>query len=417
MGAPLPLSSTSTHVISRHTTLPGATALALMLAALSMVGPFAVDTYLPAFANMEVSLHATAIEVQQTLTVYLLSFGVMTLLHGALSDAFGRRNIILAALAIFALASLGCAISPSVGWLCTFRILQGISAGAGIVIGRAIIRDIHSGTEAARLLSLVTMIFSIAPALAPVIGGGIVKFLNWRAVFFFLFIYTVLLLAYCYRMLPETLPEAKRQPFNPGSLKKSYSRIFRSPLFHLKTATVALNFAGLFLYVAAAPAFLSTHLGLRTDQFGWQFIPSVAGIFCGALAANRLAGRLSIPTQVFIGFSFLISAALFNMLYHAFFPPALPWSVAPLFFYTFGMSIVAPGATLLVLDMFPDIRGIAASCQSFVVMVFAALISGVVAPALSSSAIELATGQLLFTAGGFFCWISTRFYPPLQKQP
>ena len=404
-------SKTTTHV-----QLAGAGALAMMLAALSMLGPFSVDTYLPAFPNIQASLQASPIEVQQTLTAYMLSFAVMILWHGALSDAFGRRNIILAALAVFAIASLGCASAHSVQYLWAFRILQGVSSGAGIVIGRAIIRDLHTGAPAERLLSLVTMIFSIAPAIAPIIGGWIVKLLDWRAIFLFLFAYTVLLLWYCYKHLPETLPAAKRQPFNLPFLTKSYRRVFGSPLFHFKAGTIAFNFAGLFLYIAAAPVFITQHLKLGPDQFAWQFIPAVSGIFLGALSANRLAGRITIPHQVLIGFAFLIGAGLANVGYHLFFPPALPWSVAPLFFYTFGMSVAAPGITLLVLDLFPTIRGIAASCQSFAMMMLSSLVAGVIAPVLSHSVLWLAIGQLSFALIALMLWLGSRSYHVKQSR-
>jgi DHA1 family bicyclomycin/chloramphenicol resistance-like MFS transporter len=382
----------------------GRTGLALMLAGLAMLGPFSVDTYLPAFPNIQATLHASAIEVQQTLTVYMLAFAMMILWHGALSDAFGRRNVILGSLAVFAVASLGCAAAHSVGYLWAFRMLQGVSAGAGIVIGRAIIRDMHAGVAATRLLSLVTMIFSIAPAIAPILGGWIVTLLDWRSIFLFLFAYTVLLLWYCWRRLPETLPPARRQPFSPHFLMHSYRSVFRSLQFQLKAGAVAFNFAGLFLYIAAAPVFLTQHLGLGPSQFAWQFVPAVSGIFCGALAANRLADRMSIPSQVAIGFRLLMGAALFNLAYHALFPPALPWSVAPLFFYTFGMSIVAPGATLLVLDLFPEIRGIVASCQSFTQTMLAAAVSGVIAPFLDRSALWLAAGQFGCVVLGLLLW-------------
>ena len=375
-----------------------------MLAALAMLGPFAIDTYLPAFPNIQATLHASALEVQQTLTAYMLSFAVMILWHGALSDSFGRRNIILGSLALFALASLGCAAAHSVTYLWAFRMLQGMSAGAGVVIGRAIIRDLYADSAATRLLSLVTMIFSIAPAIAPILGGWIVKLLDWRSIFLFLFFYTVLLLWYCYRNLPETLPPAARQPFNPRNLATSYKQVFRSPLFHLRAGAVAFNFAGLFLYVAAAPVFLTEQLHLGPDQFGWQFIPSVGGIFFGALCANRLAGRMSVANQILIGFAFLVGASALNVGYHLLFPPMIPWSVLPLFFYTFGMALVAPGATLMVLDLFPAIRGIVASCQSFTLTMLGALMSGVLAPLLSHSALWLAGGQLSCALLGYACW-------------
>lgn len=386
-----------------------------MLAALSMLGPFAIDTYLPAFPNIQSTLHATPLQVQQTLTVYMLAFAAMILWHGALSDSFGRRNIILGSLAVFAVASLGCAAAHSVTYLWAFRMLQGISAGAGVVIGRAIIRDLYVGSAAARLLSLVTMIFSIAPAIAPVLGGWIVKLTDWRTIFLFLFFYTVLLLWYCYRHLPETLPQAGRQAFNPHNLWHSYKQVFRAPLFHLKAGAVAFNFCGLFLYVAAAPVFLTEQLHLGPDQFGWQFIPSVAGIFFGALTANRLAGRMSVYMQITIGFSFLVGAAVANVLYHLFFPPMVPWSVLPLFFYTFGMSMVAPGATLMVLDLFPAIRGIVASFQSFTLTMMGALVSGVIAPLLSHTALWLAAGQLGFALLGLGFWAASRSYKTLQS--
>ncbi|MBC3917812.1 multidrug effflux MFS transporter [Undibacterium sp. CY18W] len=384
--------------------------LATLLAALAMLGPFSIDTYLPAFPNIQATLHASALEVQQTLTAYMLSFAVMTLWHGALSDAFGRRNVILVALAVFAVASFGCASVHSIHYLWGFRILQGVSAGAGMVVGRAIIRDLYAGAPAERLLSLVTMIFSIAPAIAPILGGWIVSFVSWRAIFLLLFGYTIVLWWASYKYLPESLPLDKRQPFSAEFLWESYKKVFKSPLFHLKAGTIAFNFAGLFLYVSAAPAFITQHLHLGPDQFGWQFVPSVGGIFFGALAANRLAGKMTVWKQVSIGFCFLLGAAVFNVVFHFFSPPVLLWSVTPLFFYTFGMSLVAPGATLLVLDLFPNIRGIVASCQSATVTMLGAVIAGIVAPALDHSVLTLALGQLGCTAIAAVMWYTGRAY-------
>ena len=390
--------------------VPGTVALAAMLAAMAMLGPFSIDAYLPAFPNIQADLKATPIEVQQTLTAYMLAFAAMVLWHGALADAFGRRNVVLVSLVIFAIGTFGCAASHSVHYLWIFRIMQGVSAGAGVVVGRAIIRDLYADAAAVRLLSLVTMIFTIAPAIAPILGGWIVAYSDWRTIFLALLAYTVLLFLYCWRRLPETLPPEKRQPFNPRFLWQSYSTIFSSPLFHMKAGVVALNFAGLFLYIAAAPVMLPVHLGLGPDQFGWLFIPSVAGIFLGALAANRIAGKISYPRQINIGFGFLLAAATFNVAYHSLFPAALPWSVAPLFVYTFGMSFIGPGATLLTLDLFPHIRGTVASCQSFALTLLGALVAGVIAPVLSHSVLWLAAGQALFALMALGLWIASRIY-------
>jgi DHA1 family bicyclomycin/chloramphenicol resistance-like MFS transporter len=382
--------------------------LATLLAALSMLGPFSIDAYLPAFPQIQAQLAATPLQVQQTLTAYMLAFAVMVLWHGALSDAFGRRNVILVALVVFAIGSFGCASASSVEYLWVFRVLQGVSAGAGVVVGRAIIRDLYSDTAAARLLSMVTMIFSIAPAIAPVVGGWIVTLLDWRAIFLALSVYTVLLFWFCWKHLPETVPPTERQPFNPRFLAQSYGAVFSSFLFLTMAGVTALNFAGLFLYIAAAPVMLPESLGLGPSEFAWLFVPTVSGIFFGSLVANRLAGKMDFARQIRMGFFFMLGAVTFNVIYHAFLPPALPWTVAPMFFFTFGSSLIAPGATLLALDLFPRIRGTVASCQSFILTLLGAIVAGAVAPALSHSVLALALGQAFFVLLSLLCWDTAR---------
>ena len=170
----------------------------------------------------------------------------------------------------------------------------------------------------------------------------------------------------------------------------------------------ALNFAGLFLYIAAAPVMLPESLGLGPSQFAWLFVPTVSGIFFGSLVANRLAGKMDFARQIRMGFFFMLGAVTFNVIYHAFFPPALPWTVAPMFFFTFGSSLIAPGATLLALDLFPRIRGTVASCQSFLLTLLGAIVAGAVAPALSHSVLALALGQAFFVLLSLACWDTAR---------
>lgn len=391
-------------------TMLSAGGLATLLAGLSMLGPFSIDAYLPAFPQIQANLHASALEVQQTLTAYMLAFAGMVLWHGALSDAFGRRNVILVALVVFAIGTFGCAAASSVHYLWVFRIMQGVSAGAGVVVGRAIIRDLYSDTAAARLLSMVTMIFSIAPAIAPVLGGWIVILFGWRAIFLALCLFTLVLGWVCWQHLPETVPKDRRQPFNPRFLAGSYGAIFSSFLFHMKAGITALNFAGLFLYITASPVMLPQQLHLGPSGFAWLFVPTVSGIFLGSMAANRMAGKRSFANQIWIGFGFMLGAVAFNVGYHLFLPPALPWTVLPMFFFTFGSSIIAPGATLLALDLFPHIRGTVASCQSFVSTLLGAIVAGLIAPALSHSVLALALGQAGFALAALACWVISRQY-------
>jgi DHA1 family bicyclomycin/chloramphenicol resistance-like MFS transporter len=388
--------------------------LAALLAALAMLGPFSVDAYLPAFPNIQETLHATPIEVQQTLTAYMLAFAVMSLWHGALSDAFGRRNVVLVGLIVFAVGTLGCASAHSVHYLWIFRILQGISAGAGVVVGRAIIRDLYSDAPAARLLSMVTMIFSIAPAIAPVLGGWIVTLFDWRSIFLGLLLFSVVLWWICWQHLPETMPVERRQPFNPRFLARSYWDIFSSVLFQMKSGVVAFNFGGMFLFIAGAPVLLPVHLHLGPSGFAWLFVPAVSGIFLGALAANRMAGKMSYQRQIGIGYVFMLTAVSGSVLYHSLLPPALPWTVLPMFFYNFGSSVINPSATLLALDLFPHIRGTVASCQSFLTTLMGAIVAGIVVPALTHSVLAMALGQAGFALASLACWLVSRQYKRMK---
>jgi DHA1 family bicyclomycin/chloramphenicol resistance-like MFS transporter len=212
-----------------------------MLGGLSLLGPLSIDAYLPAFADIQRDFQASTADLQLTLTGYLLAFACMSLLHGALSDAFGRRRVILFALLAFALAALGCALAPSVGWLTAFRVVQGMSAGVGTVVGRAIIRDCFEGAAAARLLALVSMIFSLSPALAPVFGGWVVTLFTWRVIFLTLFAYAVAMLVLCGLSLPETLPRHARRPFGIGSMARQYVVVFRNRRFRLVALAIALR--------------------------------------------------------------------------------------------------------------------------------------------------------------------------------
>ena len=376
----------------------------MMLAALAMLGPFTVDTYLPAFPDIAASLKATQLQVQQTLTAYMFFFAVMILWHGAISDALGRRAVILVSLAAFVVASLGCAASHSIEYLWAFRVLQGLSAGAGVVVGRAMIRDTFEGPAAQRLLSLVTMIFSIAPAIAPVIGGWMIGWFPWRSIFLLLFALSAALLVWCWRRLPETLPLERRHPLDAGMLAGHYRRVFLSMRFQLLAATISFNFAGLFLYVAAAPVFVIQHMKLGPHQFAWQFVPSVSGIFLGALCSNRMAGRMEHGRQLRIAFATMLGAALCNVVYHLLMPPMVPWSVLPLFFYCLGFSMSTPVLTLFIFDLFPNIRGLVASCQSFTQTMLSSAVAGLLAPMLWSTVLMLAVGQLGLLAIGLICW-------------
>jgi MFS transporter, DHA1 family, multidrug resistance protein len=380
--------------------------LAVMLGGLSLLGPLSIDAYLPAFADIQRDFHAGAADLQLTLTGYLLAFACMSLVHGPLSDAFGRRRIILVALSAFALAALGCALSPSVGWLTACRVAQGLSAGVGTVVGRAIIRDCFEGSAATRLLALVSMIFSLSPALAPVFGGWVVTLFTWRAIFLTLFVYAAAMLMLCVRSLPETLPRHARRPFGIGRLAHDYVAVFGDRRFRLVALAIAFSFAGLFLYVASVPAFLGHELSLPPTDYAVMFVPIVAGIFLGSLAAERLAGRVASIRLILAGFSIQLVTGIVNVTFHAMHAALVPGSVLPLGFYAFGISLATPGLTLVGLDQFPQMRGLAASCQAFTMVLLAGLVTQL-APTFEGRVLALGLVQGGLCIAGFASWLVT----------
>lgn len=372
---------------------------AALLAALTAVGPLSVDTYLPSMTEISRALHATPLAVQQTLTAYMSTFAVMTLWHGAISDALGRRRVILWTTGLYVVASAGCVFAPSITALLILRALQGMTAGAGMVVGRAIVRDMYHGAEAQRLMSQVTLVFTIAPAIAPILGGWLQVSFGWRSVFVFLLLFGLLAWFLCRQLLPETLPPERRQPLNARFLARSYGRVLTSPGFLAACLAMTLNFSAIFIYIVAGPVFVMTHLKLPETQFIWLFGPITLGLAGGSWVSSRMAGRITPQRTLAYGYAAMGVSALVNAVISFSRPPGVPWSVAPLFTYSLGMSVVFPTLTLLALDLFPTQRGLAASCQSFIQTTGAAVTSIFVA-AIWGSTRTLAVWQILLLALG-----------------
>jgi len=379
--------------------------LAALIAALSMIGPFAIDTYLPAFGAIRDDLAVPQLAVQQTLSAYLLAFALMMLWHGALSDALGRRPVVIGSLAVFAFATLGCAIAGNIESLWLFRTVQGLCAGAPMVVGRALLRDRFHGPEAQRLMSQVTLIFGLAPAIAPVIGGVLLNAFGWRSIFWFLLAFTLALLGWCLRALPETLPPAARQPLHPKALWRNYRTVLGRLDFLLLAAIPALNFAAFFVYIAAAPAFLVDLLGVSTRGFAWLFVPMIAGIMIGATVSGRVAGRLSPERTVRLGFGLAFAGVAINLAVAALHPAGVAWHVLPIFVFCIGSAIIMPTVTLILLDLFPTMRGLASSLQGFVQFSLAGVNAGTIAPYLARSLPALALGMAAFTLASAGLWI------------
>jgi DHA1 family bicyclomycin/chloramphenicol resistance-like MFS transporter len=387
-------------------------ALAFLLALLGMLGPFSIDTFIPAFSGIAQTLGATPVQMQQTLSAYLFGFAFMNLLHGALSDSFGRRPVVLWGIAVFTVASAGCALSQNIGQLVFFRALQGLSTGAGIVVSRAVVRDMFPPDQAQKVMSQITIYFGVAPAIAPIVGGWLFVHAGWHSIFWLLTAIGIALWLANWKLLPETLHVTHRQSFRVGNLMRGYWQLGSSPRFLMLALASGVPFNGMFLYVLAAPAFLGEHLQLAPTEFFWFFLLTISGIMAGSFASGRLAGRILPKQQIRYGFAVMVLVSVANVSANFLFEPSAAWALIPIAVFAFGWALMVPVVTLLVLDLHPERRGMASSLQACIGSTANGLVAGVIAPLVMNSARELAVASLLMMSVGLVSWVFVRWRWP-----
>lgn len=378
--------------------------LSIVLAGLAALAPFAIDTYLPAFHVMGQDLGGTKLEMQQSLTFYLLPYAIMTLFHGAVSDAIGRLSTIKWGLGLFALASLGCAFAPNVETLWFFRALEGLAGGAGNVVARAMVRDLFEGVMAQRVMAQVQMLFGLAPAVAPIIGGVLLGF-HWQAIFIFLFVYAVISLIAAVTLLPETMPVEKRVPLSIKQVIKGYKQASNDSEFIKLIIAIGANFAAFFVYVLASPVFLIEHLKLNPHQFGFMFIPTVCGMILGSFLARYSAGKFAPHKVIRFAYIWMASAAVLNIAVCYWLPMNVLFNILPIALYNVGMALVVPILSIAALDRMPKLRGTAASGQAFMQMLLSTVSAGIIIPLIWHSTLGLALGMAGYLLTG---WISLR---------
>ena len=380
--------------------------LPIVLACLSMLGPFSIDTPFPAFQEMARDFDVASVDLQLVVSTYLLAFAVMSPFHGPISDAVGRRPVMVAGVLVFAVASVGCALSPTLPVLLGFRVLQGLSAGGAAIVGRTVIRDLYDGDRAQQLMSRVMMIFGVAPAVAPIVGGLLLQLGPWPLVFWFLAGFGLALAVLVTLTLPESHPPERRIPFRPRSLLGALSGTVRHGGFHLVAWGAAFAFAGQFLYIGAAPIFVVDLLGLGELDFWIFFVPMIAGLTLGSFISGRAAGRVSRHALITAAACFALLGALVNVLLAAL--PAtsaeLPWAVVGPALIAVGTGAAYPSQQLILMDLFPEARGSAVSMFVFFTLVLNAVVAGALAPVVTGSVLTMATASLVLVAIGLLSW-------------
>ncbi len=380
----------------------------VVVAALALLAPFSIDTYLPSFPAIADELAASPSQLQQTLGLYLGGYALMTLVYGPLADRIGRRPVLLVALLGYLLCSLGAAMAQSIDALLAMRFGQGLSAAAGIIVGRAMVRDIYDGPQAQRTMSRVMLLFALGPALAPVIGGWLHIHFGWRSVFLFLALLGLAVASLIFFGQRETLAGEHRRSIHPRELGRAYAHALGRWSFLGLLLVPASTFAGFFLYLASAPRLIYEHLGLGTEEFAVLFVPVVLGIIGGSLLSSRMAGSHSLRQTISVGLGLMAAAALLNLLLTLFVEPTPLSVVGPLALYAVGMSGSLPSVSLMVLDSIPERRGLASSLQGFVQMSGNAAVAGVLAAVLNHSLLWLALGMMGFNLLALALWTSRR---------
>ncbi len=366
----------------------------LILASLTALAPFAIDTYLPAFEVMEYDLATNSNFIQQTLTFYLVPYTIMTIFHGAISDSIGRIKTIKYGMSLFILGSIGCAFATSIEMLWISRLIQGVGAGAGNVVARAMVRDLYSGATAQKVMATIQIIFGIAPAIAPMVGGLLLG-ISWQAIFIFLIIYSVLITFFSVNFLPETISKQNRLPFNFESVLNRYKDLLNDKNYIFLILAVSFNFSAFFLYVLSSPIFLIQHLNLSSSQFGYLFIPTVTGMILGSFISKKTAGIISPARMLKIAYLWMLLITTFNLIFCLFFPSILFVNIGLIAFYNIGMAAAMPLISIKALDCFPKARGTAASGQAFSQMLVSSFVAGLVIPIIWGSLATLAIGMLV----------------------
>ena len=381
--------------------------LVFILGLLSAIGPFAIDMYLPALPQIGASLDAPVAAVQASLTAFFLALGVGQPLFGTLADMWGRKKPLYLGLGIFVLASVGCALAQDIHTLVVLRFVQGMGAAAGMAIPRAVVRDLHTGTEAARLMSLLMLVFSVSPILAPLAGSAVIAVGGWRLVFWVVAVAAIIGLAAMVRGLPETRNVAARSDSSLGTALKAYVFLLRDWHYLGLVFIGGCAMAGFFVYLAGSPFVLINHYGLSTTQYSLAFALNAIAFIGAAQFTGPLGKRFGLVPLVKVAASASGAVMLCMLAYYLLGGDQLLVLIGLYFIASALMGLVIPTTSVLALEEHGEIAGTASALLGTLQMLSGAIAMQIVGLFSTGKplpmVVGMATGAL---CGVLLTWIT-----------
>lgn len=395
----------------------GSFALTALLAALSAVAPLTTDMYLPSLPDISRQLGASTAQVQLTLSAYLIGFAVGQIFHGPISDRHGRKPVLIGALMLYCLASLVCALSASVEMLIVARFLQGVGGSGGIVLARAIVRDLYAGARAGRELSLIASVTALAPVLAPIGGGVLQSVFGWRSIFITLVIAAVIGISLVWLILQETLRERATDSVSPRSMARGYKVVMRHPAYLAYLGLATTSYAGLFAWISGASFVLQNLYGLSPFNFSVVFAVGSLGFMVGATISTRIVMRLGLDGTLGVGAATLAAGGLAMIAVVALGLTSPFALVLPVSVYLAGLGMVLPQSIAGAMTPFPDRAGAASSLLGFVQQGAAATCGAIVGALLGHNAWPLAGAVAVMGCATLVIWLATRRVRAFYAKP
>jgi DHA1 family bicyclomycin/chloramphenicol resistance-like MFS transporter len=387
---------------------PGTFALTALLAGLSAVGPLTTDMYLPSLPDIARQLGASSAQVQLTISAYLIGFAAGQIIYGPVSDRHGRKPVLIGAIALYCAASLACALSTSIEMLIVARAFQALGGSGGIVLTRAIVRDIYSGAHAGRELSVIGSVMALAPVLAPILGGLIQTAFGWRVTFLALVGAGFAGAAVVWALLPETLNARAAEPVSLPSMLRSYRIVGRNPAYLAYLSITAASYAGLFAWISGSAFVLQDLYGLAPFDFGVAFALGSVGYMTGSAIAARLVIRLGLDGVLGLGGCACAAGGLAMVAAVASGFVSSMSLVLPMAVYLAGLGMVLPQGIAGAMTPFPERAGAASSLFGFLQQTAAAVCGAAVGWFLGQSAWPLALGVATMGFATLGLWLATR---------